>query len=112
MYVDDGAWASKLALKDRAQGTANHLVAVIKATNIDAELPESLSETARQFSALDHTMKTTRQNVMKLSLVLRQVQDANFSVLDNLRATDQAHESLQIPPPPPPPLLTSTPHRE
>lgn len=30
MYVDDGAWASKLALKDRAQGTANHLVAVIK----------------------------------------------------------------------------------
>ncbi|KAF9131849.1 hypothetical protein BGW39_001237 [Mortierella sp. 14UC] len=85
MYVDDGAWASKLALRDRAQATANHLAAVIKAANIDAELPE---------------------NVMKLSLVLGQVQDTNFSVLDNLRETDQAHESLQIPPPPP-----SSPHR-
>ncbi|KAF9920768.1 hypothetical protein FBU30_009294 [Linnemannia zychae] len=79
MYTDDGAWASKLALKDRAQGTASHLVSVIKAANIDAELPE---------------------NVVKLSLLLRQVQDASFNVLDNLRETDLAFESLQIPPPP------------
>ncbi|KAG0248015.1 hypothetical protein BG011_000630 [Mortierella polycephala] len=96
MFVDDGAWASKLALKDKAQGTVNDFIAVIKAASMDAELPETLTETARLFATLDSSMKTTQQNVTKLSHTLRQVQDANFGLLDNLRATDQASESLRI----------------
>ncbi|KAG0358943.1 hypothetical protein BGZ54_010211 [Gamsiella multidivaricata] len=100
MFVDDGSWASKLHIKDKAQGTAQDFIAIIKAANIDGELTETLSETARHFSVLEGTMKNTRQNVIKLAHVLRQVQDANFNLLDNLRATDQASESLHLQPPP------------
>ncbi|GJJ78353.1 hypothetical protein EMPS_10712 [Entomortierella parvispora] len=99
MFVDDGTWASRLALKDKAQSTVQDLAGLIKAANVDAELPESLTETARQFATLDGTMKTTRQNMTKLSQVLRQVQEANFHLLDNLRATNEATESLRIQPP-------------
>ncbi|KAF9101893.1 hypothetical protein BGX27_011285 [Mortierella sp. AM989] len=98
MFVDDGSWASKLNLKDKAQGTAQDFISIIKATHIDTELQETLTDTAKQFSTLDSTMKTTRQNVIKLSHVLRQVQEANFSLLDNFRATEQACQSLHIQP--------------
>jgi hypothetical protein len=36
---------------------------------------------------------------VKLSHVLQQIQDANFNLLDNLRATDQASQSLHLQPP-------------
>ncbi|KAF9967918.1 hypothetical protein BGZ70_007677 [Mortierella alpina] len=75
MFVDDGAWSSKLALRDKAQATAQDFIAIIKAASIDTELPES---------------------VARLSQILEQVQDANFSLLDNLRATDHARESLRM----------------
>ncbi|KAF9572902.1 hypothetical protein EC968_009208 [Mortierella alpina] len=79
MYVDDGAWSSKLALRDKAQATAQDFIALIKNASIDTDLPES---------------------VARLSHILEQVQDANFGLLDNLRATDHARESLRIEPPP------------
>ncbi|CAO3574487.1 unnamed protein product [Mortierella alpina] len=96
MFVDDGAWSSKLALRDKAQATAQDFIAIIKAASIDTELPESLTETARQFSSMDGVMRTTRQSVARLSQILEQVQDANFGLLDNLRATDYARESLRL----------------
>ncbi|KAG0043670.1 hypothetical protein BGZ83_011140 [Gryganskiella cystojenkinii] len=122
MYVDDGTWASRLALKDKSQATVQDLTGLIKsyvyvvlsltarltistyfhsmqAASADAELPESLTETARQFSTLDVTMKNTRQNMVRLSQVLLQVQDANFRLLDNLRATNETSDSLRIQPP-------------
>ncbi|KAI1297412.1 hypothetical protein EDD11_007142 [Mortierella claussenii] len=102
MFVDDGSWASKLHIKDKAQATALDFVAIVKATHLDSELSEPLIETAKQFSALDSTMKTTRQNTLKLVHILQQVQDANFTLLDNLRATDQARDSLCLQPPPQP----------
>ncbi|KAG0242982.1 hypothetical protein BGX31_011385 [Mortierella sp. GBA43] len=106
MFVDDGSWASKLQLKDKAQATASDFIAIIKTANVDAELPEPLSETARQFSNMDYTLKSTRQNTLKLLQVLGQVHNANFNLLDNLRATERACESLcMLPPPPPSPAV-------
>ncbi|KAF8934069.1 hypothetical protein BGZ58_005956 [Dissophora ornata] len=61
MFVDDGSWASKLGIKDKAQGTALDFIAMIKTAHDDSEISETLSETSKQFSALDGTMKTTRQ---------------------------------------------------
>ncbi|KAG0308690.1 hypothetical protein BGZ99_001083 [Dissophora globulifera] len=87
MYIDDGSWASKLAIRDKAQATVLDFIAAIKVARADAELSESLSETGKQFATLETTMKSTRQ-----------VQEVNFGVLDNLRATDQASESLRIEP--------------
>ncbi|KAF9306303.1 hypothetical protein BGZ74_006657 [Mortierella antarctica] len=100
MYVDDGSWASRLALKDKAQVTVGDFVSIIKTANNDSELAETPHDTARQFATLDSTMKSTFQNIAKLTNTLRQVQDASFGLLDNLRVTDQASQSLQIRPPP------------
>ncbi|KAG0035198.1 hypothetical protein BGZ81_011242 [Podila clonocystis] len=100
MYVDDGSWASRLALKDKAQVTVSDFVSIIKTANSDSELAEKTHDTARQFAMLDSTMKSTYQNIAKLTHTLHQVQDANFGLLDNLRVTDQASLSLQIRPPP------------
>ncbi|KAF9428471.1 hypothetical protein BGZ94_002262 [Podila epigama] len=109
MYVDDGTWASRLALKDKAQATVSDFVSLIKTASNDAEPPETLLDTARQFATLDTTMKSTSQNMTKLTNILQQVQEANFVLLDNLRSTDQASSSLYIRPPPPPPLPSRPP---
>ncbi|KAG0007779.1 hypothetical protein BGZ80_004238, partial [Entomortierella chlamydospora] len=34
MFVDDGSWASKLNLKDKAQGTAQEFFSIIKVSSV------------------------------------------------------------------------------
>lgn len=39
MYVDDGSWASRLALKDKAQVTVSDFVSIIKVCLVDCIVP-------------------------------------------------------------------------
>ncbi|KAF9918009.1 hypothetical protein BX616_010593 [Lobosporangium transversale] len=65
MFVDDGSWASKLHIKDKAQSTVLDLFAIVKvamtkelssirtAVNLDAELPEVTKNKSPLFQVMD-----------------------------------------------------------